>query len=263
MHVSDTTPDRPAPGQGRPVPESGSDRAVPDSGKVREAVWNRPDRGARGPRPEHSRAEIAAIAIALADSGGLPTVSMRAVAGALGTAAGSLYRYLSSRDELLDLMVDAALGGLPLDRESTGNWLDDLVALADDQLALYRRHPWLLEAGLRGGAFGPNATDYFECCLRIMAPLAAGTAAKLEAIAMLTGVVSLFARAPAAPAEALSPFPSASPHAHPYLIAALTESAPTAPPGDLFERTLRSVLRGLLVESACTGHVETERAQQL
>src|SRR6478735_1212264 len=226
MGVPDTTPVRadsgPDPG---PAPESdpgaapeSATGAAPESGPDRVTVWNRPERGARGPRPEHSRAEIAAIAIALADSGGLPTVSMRAVAGALGTAAGSLYRYLSSRDELLDLMVDAALGGLPLDRESTGNWLDDLVALADDQLALYRRHPWLLEAGLRGGAVGPNATDYFECCLRIMAPLPAGTAAKMEAIAMITGVVSLFVRAPAAPAEALSPFPSASPHAHPYLI---------------------------------------------
>ncbi len=108
--MPDTTPDLPAVG--------------PD----RVTVWNRPDRGTRGPRPEHSRAEIAATGIALADAGGLSAVSMRAVAGALGTVAGSLYRYLSSRDDLLNLMVDAALGELPLERESTGNWLDDLVA---------------------------------------------------------------------------------------------------------------------------------------
>ena len=157
---------------------------------------------------------------------------MRAVAGALGTVAGSLYRYLSSRDDLLDLMVDAALGELRLDRESTGDWLDDLVALADDQLALYRRHPWLLEASLRGGAFGPNATDYFECCLRLMAPLARGTAAKMEAIAMITGVVSLFARAPAAQAAASNPFGSITPQAHPYLSAALTDAAPSARHGE-------------------------------
>jgi AcrR family transcriptional regulator len=227
--VPDTTPDLPAAG--------------PD----RVTVWNRPDRGTRGPRPEHSRAEIAATGIALADAGGLSAVSMRAVAGALGTVAGSLYRYLSSRDDLLNLMVDAALGELPLDRESTGNWLDDLVALADDQLALYRHHPWLLEAGLRGAAFGPNATNYFECCLRLMAPLARGTAAKMEAIAMITGVVSLFVRAPAAQAAAPNPFGSITPHAHPYLSAARTDAAPSAPTSNLFERTLRSVLRGLLV----------------
>ena len=213
----------------------------------RRAVWSRPDRGARGPRPEHSRAEIAAAAISLADSGGLSAVSMRAVAGALGTVAGSLYRYLSSRDELLDLMVDAALGELQLDRESTEDWLDDLVALADDQLALYRRHPWLLEAGLRGTSLGPNATDYFECCLRLLAPVERDIAAKMEATAMITGVVSLFARPPAVGAVS-NPFAAVDPQAHPHLSAALSQPASTTPPPNLFERTIRSVLRGLLVD---------------
>jgi len=171
---------------------------------------------------------------------------MRAVAGALGSTAGSLYRYLSSRDELLDLMVDAAVGELRLDQESTGEWLDDLVAVADDQLALYRRHPWLLEASLRGGAIGPRAMDYFECCLRIMAPLNRDTTAKLEATAMITGVVSLFARTPTTSGERTDPFGAASPQHHPYLVAALFQPTPAAPRGDLFERTIRSLLRGLL-----------------
>src|SRR5690349_18998544 len=93
------------------VPETtdGPRKRRPDE----ESIWTRPDRGTRGPRPEHSRAEIAAAAIALADSGGLAAATMRAVAAELGTAAGSLYRYLSSRDDLLDLMVDAALAELP------------------------------------------------------------------------------------------------------------------------------------------------------
>ena len=247
MDVPDTTPVRAdsAPDRAAPEPAPG---AAPESGPDRVTVWNRPDRGARGPRPEHSRAEMAAAAISLADSGGLPAVSMRAVAGALGTAAGSLYRYLSSRDELLDLMVDAALGELRLDRDSTDDWLDDLVALADDQLELYRRHPWLLEAGLRGGQFGPKATDYFECCLRLMAPVERGAAAKLEATAMITGVVSLFAAAPAAQAAASNPFGSITPQAHPFLSAALTQPAQSTPPPNLFERMIRSVLRGLLVD---------------
>ena len=178
---------------------------------------------------------------------------MRAVAGALGTTASSLYRYLSSRDELLDLMIDAALAEFPLDREPAGSWLDDLVALANDQLALFRRHPWLLEASLRGGAFGPNATDYFEYCLRIMAPLTCGTATKLEAIAMITGVVSLFARSASAQGQVVSPsrlFSTANPDAHPHLIAALTQPTTSSPRPDLFDRTIHSVLRGLLVDNS-------------
>jgi AcrR family transcriptional regulator len=178
---------------------------------------------------------------------------MRAVASALGTAAGSLYRYLSSRDDLLALMVDAALAELPRHRETSGSWLDDLVALAHDQLALYRRHPWLLEASLHPVAFGPRTMDYFEQCLRIMAPLDCATTTKMEAIGMITGVVSLFARdAAAARHQAVSPmrlFGTATPEAHPHLIAALTRPTPAAPRTDLFERTIRSVLRGLLVDA--------------
>jgi AcrR family transcriptional regulator len=219
-----------------------------------ETIWTRPDRGARGPQPEHSRAEIASAAIALADSDGLSAASMRAVASALGTAAGSLYRYLSSRDDLLDLMVDAAVAELRLDREPAGNWLDDLVALANDQLVLYRRHPWLLEASLRGGTSGPHTMDYFEYCLRVMAPLTCGTATKLEAIAMITGVVSLFARnASAAQEQAAAPsrlFSTATPQAHPHLMAALTQPTTPPPQPNLFERTIRSVLRGLLADNS-------------
>ena len=84
-------------------------------------IWNRPDRGSRGPQPEHSRAQIAGAAVLLADAGGLSAVSMRAVAGALKTTAGSLYRYLSSRDELLELMADAVLAELRLDQNSAGS----------------------------------------------------------------------------------------------------------------------------------------------
>jgi len=174
---------------------------------------------------------------------------MRAVADALGTTAGSLYRYLNSRDELLDLMVDAVLAELVLNREPIGDWLDDLVAVADGQLALHRRHPWLLEVS-PSGVFGPSATDYVEDCLRIMAPLTSTTEAKMEAIAMITGVVTLFARVPAnrPPVAPTSIFVAASPERHPHLLAALTRPGHGSPRPDIFERTIRSVLRGLLVD---------------
>ena len=94
--------------------------------------------------------------------------------------------------------------------------------------------------------------NYFEYGLRIMAPLTCGTATKLEAVAMITGAVSLFARS-AAQAHQGSPslFGTASPQEHPYLIAALTEPGPPSPLPDLFEQTIRSVLRGWLDGDPC------------
>ncbi|MFF5228600.1 TetR/AcrR family transcriptional regulator [Dactylosporangium sp. NPDC000521] len=224
-----------------------------------DTIWTRPDRGSRGPVPQHSRAEIVAAAVVLADAGGLSAVSMRAVASALSTGAGSLYRYLSSRDDLLDLMSDAVLAELPLDRPLTGDWLEDLVAVARDQLILYRRHPWLTEAARRQGALGPRAVDYFERCMAIMAPLPSAPSTKMETMAVLTGVVSLFAQPvpsnppPGDPAAAEQQrvaaahlFSLVDPQSHPHLTAAFTDAAQSPPAADLFERTVRSVLRGLL-----------------
>lgn len=220
-----------------------------------ESIRTRPATGRRGPRPEFSRDEITAVAIDLADREGLAAVSMRAVAGTLGTAAGSLYRYLNSRDELLALMVDAALAGFAPadpadDRTFDGPWLDAMVDLAHDQLALYRRHPWLLEASLQVGSFGPRAMDYFERCLHILSPLPNPAGQKLEAVGLLTGVVSLFARTGVAPepdsaANAAAAFAAVDPAAHPLLVGALAAPV-TAPGADLFGRAVRSVLVGLL-----------------
>ena len=231
----------------------------PRTGPHRPPVWARAQRSARGPRPEHTHDRIAAAAVALADAGGLEAATMRAVGARLGTAAASLYRYLSSREDLIDLMVDAALAELPLRRrtrthpvaEEPGgeDWLDDLVVLGRDLLALHRAHPWLLEANARTVAFGPHGTDYVEHCLRLMEPARCGTAAKMEAIALITGVVSLFARSTSARARTLSPadlFSAASAQRHPLLHAALTRPTPPGPRPDLFEHTLRGVLRGLL-----------------
>ena len=95
------------------------------------------------------------------------------------------------------------------------------------------------------------ALDHFDRCLAILAPVPASTVTKMEAIALITGVVSLFARdeagtgsRPVAPAQL---FGAADPERHPHLLAALTSSgAPASGGAELFTRTLRSLLRGLL-----------------
>ena len=68
-----------------------------------------------GPAPAHTREEIAAAAIALADAEGIAAVTMRRVAAAIGLTAMSLYNYLPRKDDLYDLMLDTALGELDLD----------------------------------------------------------------------------------------------------------------------------------------------------
>jgi len=127
----------------------------------RGVIWDRPERAARGPAPSLSRGEIAAAAVTLADAEGIEAVSMRAVAVSVGVGAASLYRYVTSKDELIELMVDAVMGD-DLQFTTGGVWRDDLRSFAQGLRAMILRHPWMAvpSAGLRN--FGPNTAQCYE-----------------------------------------------------------------------------------------------------
>jgi AcrR family transcriptional regulator len=211
----------------------------------RQPIWTRPERGTRGPAPTHSRNTIVVAAIALADADGLSAVSMRAVAAALGTSAGSLYRYLSSREDLLDLMTDQVVGELRPYPETDGDWLEAMLLLARQQLVLYRRHRWLLDVTHRSSGLGPQGLAWFDNQLRILQPVHCSVTTKFETIAMMTGVISLFARSETTSGSIT--FAGVDLTAYPHLAAAFNQSPTPIPQRDLFDRTLRSVLTGLLL----------------
>ena len=154
-------------------------------------IWMRPEHAGTGRPARRSREEITAAAIAIADREGLDAVSMRRVAAGLGTGAASLYRYVETREDLLDLMIDAT-GGEYAFAEPTGDWLADLLAIGDQARAIMRRHPWLPSLLITHSVLGPNGLVLLEHVLAALALHPAGTAAKLEAFAMLTTVTALF-----------------------------------------------------------------------
>lgn len=198
----------------------------------------------RGPVPAHNRDDIAAAAIALTDREGLAGLSMRAVAAALGTGAASLYRYVASRDELLALMTDHVMRELRPYPAGNDQWLDAMVEMSRRQLQLYRRHSWLVDVTQQSPAFGPEALAWLDHCLQVLEPVTASGRAKFEAIAMATGVTTLFARSELASQPALPPIDS---HAYPHVARAISADATPAPTDrDLFEDALHSLLRGLL-----------------
>jgi AcrR family transcriptional regulator len=151
----------------------------------------RPEHAATGRPARRSREEITAAAIAIADREGLDAVSMRRVAGDLGTGGASLYRYVETREDLLDLMIDAT-GAEYVFPEPTGDWLADLLAIGDQARAIMRRHPWVPSLLLTRSVLGPNGLVLLEHVLAALATHPASTAAKLEAFAMLNTVTALF-----------------------------------------------------------------------
>jgi AcrR family transcriptional regulator len=218
-----------------------------DQGKHRPPIWWRRERGSRGPDPALDRHAIAASAIALADGGGLEAVSMRAVAGRLGTSASALYRYLDDRSDLLDLMADLVVAELRPYPAPTSAWLDPMIVLAAAQFALHERHPWLITLGYRSSSIGPESLAYFDACLGVLAATHAPVRVKFEAIAVVTGLAALFAQqARSDTSGGATMFRLVSLESFPHLATAVAQPAEEPIAGDLFDRTVRGVLTGLL-----------------
>ena len=132
-------------------------------------VWDRPEPPTQ-PVPL-DRARIVAAAIALADEGGLDAVSVRKVAARLNAGPMRLYGYISTKEELFDLMVDEVQAEI-LPEERPGDWREALRVLAHRTRLAALRHEWL--ADLLGGrpALGPNGLAVAEATLAALDGLA-------------------------------------------------------------------------------------------
>ncbi|MFE4513908.1 TetR/AcrR family transcriptional regulator [Kitasatospora sp. NPDC056783] len=237
-----TGPDRPQQ-PGRPTPP-----------EAPEPIWLRPERTGRGPRPAHSRDSIAAAAIAIADAEGLDAASMRRVAAALGAGTMSLYNYVPKKEHLLDLMLDAATGEYRLPSEPSGDVRADLTALAHQQLAILRRHPWLPALVLARPSLGPNALRYTDHFLAVTAPTGLGGGARMEAMALFNGFICQFAQyeqTAAAGAKWQAELvgylgQAAAGGEFPHLAQAFATAGPPADPDRTFDRTLGRVISAIL-----------------
>src|SRR5580704_6900430 len=77
------------------------------------AAWGVRERPHKGPKPALSLARIVDAGVRIADAEGLDAVSMGRVAAELKAGPMSLYRHVSSKEELIKLMVDAAWDDSP------------------------------------------------------------------------------------------------------------------------------------------------------
>lgn len=84
---------------------------------------------ARPPAERHTREGIIDTALALLDETGLPDLSMRRLAGALGVQPSALYWHFDSKQALLAGVADRIVAAAPR-VEPTGDRDDDVTAIA-------------------------------------------------------------------------------------------------------------------------------------
>lgn len=221
--------------------------------RLTTSIWVRPERSAVGRPARWSRAQITEVALRIADAEGLDAVSMRRVAAELGTGAASLYRYVETREDLLDLMTDAA-GAEYEPVPATGDWLADIVALGEQARVIFRRHRWLAGLTLTRPVIGPNGVALIEHFLTLLRGHPAGIAAKMEAFGMLNGITAAFALQERTDPDLQARNLAYLGHAltsggHPRLTAFLSPQAQLPPPGDIegrYRDLIARVLTGLL-----------------
>ncbi|MEU1423998.1 TetR/AcrR family transcriptional regulator [Kitasatospora sp. NPDC005751] len=151
-------------------------------------LWGEQDQPRRGPKPSLTAGRIVAGAIEVADAEGLDAVSMQRVAAELGVTTMALYRYFPGKAELVDLMVDSALGVPSEAVAGSAGWRPGLTEWARQCWALYRRHPWVLTAtAMRRQLMGPNQLAWLDAALAVLAPTGLSAAQQHDTVLLVIG----------------------------------------------------------------------------
>jgi hypothetical protein len=104
----------------------------------------------------------------------------------------SLYRHVSGKDELIQLMADATFAEQELPARPPPGWRAQLEALARVEWAIYRRHPWLAQVislSFSRPAMMPNGMAHTEWALRAVDGLGLDPATLVHVALMVLGHV--------------------------------------------------------------------------
>lgn len=174
---------------GRSGDDGSADGQDGDLGRLLALLWQEPGPPARrrGPAPSLTHTAIARACVRLADSAGLPAVTMQHVAEGLGVTKMALYRYVRSKEELLALTVEEAVEEPPA--LPAGTWRAAVEAWCGALRAVWQRHPWLPAATTGTRVMGPREVGWVE------AAVAAFDGSRLDPVQSRDAVLALCALA--------------------------------------------------------------------
>jgi len=116
------------------------------------------------PRLPLTRERILAAALELADEAGVRSITMRKLGDTLGFEAMSLYNYVSSKDDVLDGLVDLVLAETePI--SPTGDWAAAIRSSAVSVHEARRRHGWASALLLSPERIRPARLRYMDSLL--------------------------------------------------------------------------------------------------
>ena len=155
-----------------------------------QLIWERSEPTPRPTLEPLSRDLIVRASLAIADKEGLASVSLRNVGSALNAGPMRLYGFITTKEELLDLMVDAVYGEMTFGDPIPKNWRKALRSIARQTRQASHQHPWFVE--LLGGRphQGPNALAYLETTLGALSR--APGLEKIDAVLMAAKAINAY-----------------------------------------------------------------------
>jgi len=151
------------------------------------------------PRPKFTRAQLQEAALTLVDEQGLAALSMRSLAGAIGTGPMTLYNYVQDRDELDALVVEAVLAEVRRPRSHSAdkaeNWQADVRAIVEATWRAVRRHPNVIPLVLTRRTLHDTTLQWAEGLLEALAQSGRRHVELLVAFRTVSGFVMGLAQA--------------------------------------------------------------------
>ncbi|MFC9684854.1 TetR/AcrR family transcriptional regulator [Streptomyces sp. NPDC056948] len=139
---------------------------------ARSSVWlgGKAHRRRGGGQPSGlDRERIIEVTARLLDAEGLAKFSMRRLAGELNVTAMSVYWYVDTKDDLLELALDEVMGEMRLpEAEADEDWRDQVRALAREYRSLLVRHPWVSQLVGTYLNIGPHNLAYSRAVQRVI-----------------------------------------------------------------------------------------------
>jgi AcrR family transcriptional regulator len=106
-------------------------------------------------------------ALALADEGGIESLTMRKLGQALGVEAMSLYNHVANKDDIVDGIVELVLAEIEVP-SSEGDWKTEIRRTAISSHEVFLRHRWACSLMMSRPKASPPRMVWMEAVLRTL-----------------------------------------------------------------------------------------------
>jgi AcrR family transcriptional regulator len=139
-----------------------------------------------------TRDRVLRSAVAIADTGGIAALTIRALADKLGVKPMSVYYHVANKDEILDGIVDLVFSEIDLP-STAGDWRAEIRRRATSAREVLRRHSWAIGLMESRTTPGPATLRHHDAVIATLRGGGFSVAMTAHAYALLDAYVYGFA----------------------------------------------------------------------